>query len=316
MTERRLFHWREGRMPSIKHILCPIDFSGVSTHTVEQAVAVASLYQARISGLHVSPPIALPIPDAPAPEGLLPGTELQHVRARTADYFRAATAAGIGVDVLIDVGDPAGVILDRATRLAADLIVIGTHGTSGFEHLVLGSVTEKVLRRATCPVLTVPPRAKATSQLSFRRLLCAVDFSEWSLEALKLAVSFAQESGATLTLLHVLEWPWHEPPPPAFDDLPIAQADALRSHRQYLEATVLTRLGTLVPEKLAGRITVAPRVSHGKPYVEILRVAAEDKADLIVLGVHGRRAIDILLLGSTTNQLVRQATCPVLTQRR
>jgi nucleotide-binding universal stress UspA family protein len=65
-----------------------------------------------------------------------------------------------------------------------------------------------------------------------------------------------------------------------------------------------------------GRITVAPRVSHGKPYVEILRVAAEDKADLIVLGVHGRRAIDILLLGSTTNQLVRQATCPVLTQRR
>jgi nucleotide-binding universal stress UspA family protein len=90
----------------------------------------------------------------------------------------------------------------------------------------------------------------------------------------------------------------------------------LRSYRQYLEATALTRLGTLVPEKLAGRITVVSRVSHGKPYVGILRVAAEDKADLIVLGVHGRRAIDILLLGSTTNQLVRQATCPVLTQRR
>ena len=301
---------------NIKHILCPIDFSEVSTHTVEQAVAVASLYKARISALHVCTPVILPVPDVPMPESLLPLTELQHVRARTADYFQAATAAGIGVDVLTDVGDPAADILDRAVRLAADLIVIGTHGISGFEHLVLGSVTEKVLRKATCPVLTVPPSAQATSQLPFRRLLCAVDFSEWSLEALKLAVSFAQESGATLTLLHVLEWPWHEPPPPAFDDLPIAQADALRSYRQYLQATALTRLGTLVPEELAGRITVAPRVSHGKPYVEILRVAAEDKADLIVLGVHGRRAIDILLLGSTTNQLVRHATCPVLTQRR
>lgn len=138
-------------MPSIKHILCPIDFSGVSTHTVEQAVAVASLYQARISGLHVCPPIVLPVPDAPAPEGLLPGTELQHVRARTADYFRAATAAGIGVDVLIDVGDPAGDILDRAIRLAADLIVIGTHGTSGFEHLILALSLKKCCGRPLVP---------------------------------------------------------------------------------------------------------------------------------------------------------------------
>ena len=218
-------------------------------------------------------------------------------------------------EVAIDVGPVVRRILERASNVAADLIVVGTHGRGGFARLALGSVAEKVLRKATCPVLTVPPRAQATSQLPFRRLLCAVDFSEWSLEALKLAVSFAQESGATLTLLHVLEWPWHEPPPPAFDDLPIAQADALRSYRQYLEATALTRLWTLVPEKLAGRITVVSRVSHGKPYVEILRVAAEDKADLIVLGVHGRRAIDLLLLGSTTNQLVRHATCPVLTLR-
>ena len=132
---------------NIKHILCPIDFSEVSTHTVEQAVAVASLYKARISALHVSTPVILPLPDVPMPESLLPLTELQNVRAQTADYFQAATAAGIGVDVLIDVGDPAADILDRAVRLAADLIVIGTHGISGFEHLVLGSVTEKCCGR-------------------------------------------------------------------------------------------------------------------------------------------------------------------------
>jgi nucleotide-binding universal stress UspA family protein len=85
------------------------------------------------------------------------------------------------------------------------LIVMGTHGTSGFQHLVLGSVTERVLRKAACPVLTVPPRAHATSRIPFSRLLCAIDFSESSLVALQFALSLAEESDARLTMLHVLE---------------------------------------------------------------------------------------------------------------
>jgi nucleotide-binding universal stress UspA family protein len=303
-------------MPTIQQILCPIDFSETSTRAAEQAVAIAGLYGAYISALHVCMPVMMPVPDEPLPEDPLSGHTAQPARDRLAACFGAAKAAGIRVDVLIDGGDPAGDILDRAVQLAPDLIVMGTHGISGVERLVLGSVTEKVLRKATCPVLTVPPHARATAQAPFRQVLCAVDFSDWSLEALKLATSLAQESGAALTIVHVLEWPWHEPPPPAFDDLPIEQANSLRSYRQYLETTALTRVGTLVPDTLPGRISVAPRVCHGKSYVEILRVAAEDQADLIVLGVHGRRAIDVLLLGSTTNQVVRHATCPVLTLRR
>ena len=110
---------------------------------------------------------------------------------------------------------------------AADLIVMGTHGRGGFQHLVLGSVTERVLRRAVCPVLTVPPRAQSTSRLTFRRLLCAIDFSESSMAALRFALSLAQESEARLTMLHVLEWPWEEPPPPRLEELPVEQAAAL-----------------------------------------------------------------------------------------
>ena len=87
------------------------------------------------------------------------------------------------------------------------LIVIGTHGAGGFEHLVLGSVTEKVLRRATCPVLTVPPRARTTAKLPFKRILCPLDFSESSLAALDFAFSLAQQGDAELTILHVFEWP-------------------------------------------------------------------------------------------------------------
>ena len=302
-------------MPNIKRILCPVDFSDTSAHAVEQAVAVAGWYKARITGLHVYNPIFMPVPGLPPPAERVPQAELQRVHDQTVACFQAATKAGIGVDVVIDIGQPPAEILERAAGLPADIIVMGTHGAGGFERLVLGSVTEKVLRRATCAVLTVPPRARATSKLPFKRLLCAVDFSTPSLVALEFAFSLAQESHAALTVLHVLEWPWQEPPPPAFEELPPAQAAALAEYRRYLEKSVSNRLDALLPDAVHDRSAPAPRISHGKPYVEILRTADEEGADLIVMGVHGRNVPDLMLFGSATNQVVRRATCPVLTLR-
>ena len=200
--------------------------------------------------------------------------------------------------------------------LPADVMVMGTHGASGFQRLLLGSVTEKVLRKATCPVLTVPPRAQVTSRLPFARVLCAVDFSEWSIAAVELASSLAQQSGAALELLHVVEWPWEEPPPPTFAELPREQAAALFEFRRYLTASATRRLESLIPAGTSDRCAMIPRISHGKPYAEILRVAADDHADLIVLGVHSRKLADLAMFGSTTNQIVRRATCPVVTLRR
>ena len=177
-------------------------------------------------------------------------------------------------------------------------------------------MTEQVLRKATCPVLTVPPRAHVTSRLPFARVLCAVDFSEWSIAAVELASSLAQQSGAVLELAHVVEWPWDEPPPPIFADLPREQAVALFEFRRYLTTSATNRLESLVPAGTRDRCAMTTRISHGKPYVEILRVAADDNADLIVLGVHGRKLVDLAMFGSTTNQIVRRAACPVVTLRR
>jgi nucleotide-binding universal stress UspA family protein len=226
-----------------------------------------------------------------------------------------AKKAGVPTDALVDVGQPATDIVSRAASLGADLIVIGTHGMSGFDHVVLGSVAEKVLRRATCPVVTVPPRARATSTLPFRRILCSVDFSEPSVAAVGFALSLAQGSGATVTLLHVLQWPWEEPPAPAFGELPSAQAAALAEYRAYTETSALARLRGLATGASAGQVRIATRLLNGKPYKGILQAAAEDTTDLIVIGVHGRGVADTTLLGSTTNQVVRRATCPVLTIR-
>ena len=180
---------------------------------------------------------------------------------------------------------------------------------------MLGSVTEKVLRKASAAVLTVPPRARATSTLPFARVLCPVDFSDPSLAAFEAALSLAKASSAALTVLHVIEWPWLEPPAPAVSDLPPAQAAALAEFRRYIETSAMMRLEKLI----AGAALTpppTPSVVHGKPYVEVLRVAGQCRADLIVMGVHGRNALDMMLFGSTTNQVVRQATCPVLTLRQ
>jgi nucleotide-binding universal stress UspA family protein len=297
----------------IANILCPTDFSDTSVHAVDLATMIASWYKARIIGLHVVSAAVASAPEFSLPRGSVDELAL---RSALAARFSGASRAGVGVDVFLEVGSPAALILDKAASLAADMIVMGTHGTSGFQHLVLGSVTERVLRRAACPVLTVPPRAQATSRVPFGRLLCAIDFSESSMAALQCALSLAEESDARLTMLHVLDWPWEEPPPPRLEELPMEQAAALGEYRRYREKMALTRLNTLAPDSLRLSHRPVARLSNGKPYAQILHVANEEESDLIVIGVHGRNPFDMMVFGSTTNQVVRRATCPVLTLRR
>ena len=286
----------------ITRILCPTDFSEASAHAVEQAIALARFYKAGITALHVVPPV----------EPSLDVLPVEALREQTAQFFRAAADVDIAVDVVVEVGSAVRHIVDCAGRVSAGLIVMGTHGASGFEHLVLGSVTERVLRKAPCPVLTVPPRQRPGVHLPFTRLLCAVDLSAAEPAEVAFAAALAKESGAHLTLLHVLEWPWHEPPAPDLSALPPEQGVALAAFRRDAEDRARRRLESLVPS----HTSVTREIRSGKPYEQILDVAATEHSDLIVVGVGGRGLIDMALLGSTANHVVRSATCPVLTLRR
>ena len=287
---------------NVKRILCPTDFSETSAHAADLAVAMAGYYKAAISALHVVQTFE-PSLDAGSVDG---------VRQETAAFFGDATKAGLTLDGHVELGSPIQRILDHADSLPADLVVMGTHGSSGFEHLVLGSVTEKVLRKAPCPVLTVPPRARSRSRLPFRHLLCATDFSDASSSAVRFALSLATESDACLTLLHVLEWPWHEPPQPSIEELPPEQGFALAMFRRESEERARRHLEALVP-RIGPRVRVA--VVSGTPYEQVLAAAAAESADLIILGVGRRSALNLALLGSTANHVVRAAVCPVLTLR-
>jgi nucleotide-binding universal stress UspA family protein len=294
-------------MLEIRRILCPVDFSDASRHALDHAVMIAGWYRARIVALHVRHPAFLIEPPILFAEPAVQVDTIDDVETRLQQWVSPVRAAGIDCDVLtVEGANTAARIVQHVATLEADLIVMGTHGRSGFERLLLGSVAERVVRTAPCPVVTVPPPSVVTSKLPFRRLLCGIDFSEPSLAALRFALSIARESKSTLTVMHVIEFP------PDQDRLVNLPFD-LAAFRTAVREDATRRLMELVADGDAEACHVVTELGHGRPYEQLLAAAGEGHADLIVLGVHGRNAFDLALFGSTTTQVIRRATCPVLT---
>ncbi len=299
-------------MLQINRVLCPVDFSEFSRHALDHAVAIARQYDGRVTALYVIPPVVSLIPSAESP--LYPPvvyTEADMTQFRDElDRFVREECEGCPVDTLVTEGSPVAEIVRQSVELKADLVVLGTHGRSGFERLVLGSVTERALRKLACPVLTVPPRAPdavpSTPEL-YKRILCAVDFSPSSMRALAVASSFAKEGDADLLVLHVVE------SMPVFEPVPMGGPGGT-DYEQVARAAAKVRLREVVPADVRASCEVTEVVAGGKPYREILRAAAEQHAEVIVVGAHSGAA-GLLAFGSTLNHVVRESTCPVLTVR-
>jgi nucleotide-binding universal stress UspA family protein len=140
-------------------------------------------------------------------------------------------------------------------------------------------------------------------------MLCPVDFSESSIAALQFAFTIAQESNARLTIQHVFEWP-------SDDQVSAKRSFDLSEFRRQWEAETRQRLEGLISDEVRSWCAPEPKLSYGKPYRQILELAEAEHVDLIVMGVHGRNALDLMLFGSTTNHVVRRASCPVLTWKK
>ena len=297
-------------MVEIQRVLCPIDFSDVSRRALAHAVTLARWYKAKLTLLHVYHVAAL-APMAPeiAPTLLL-GPELRDSLLKELQRFAESSGAGaVPLDFALREGSPGVEIVKRAEDDASDLIVLGTHGRSGIERFVLGSVAESVLHRAKRPVLTVPPHAKNGAPAPvFKRILCGMDFSPCSVHALEYALSLAQEAGACLTLAHVFEMDASTPDTWRTTFQPESVREALIA----MEAERRARLARAIPANMGPGCQVETAMACGPAARELLRLADAGNADLIVLGVQGRNAADLLFFGSTTNKVVRQATCPVL----
>jgi nucleotide-binding universal stress UspA family protein len=307
-------------MIELRRILCPVDFSESSRRALDFAVALARHYGSSITVLHAysTTPVAAYAPGLPVLEPLI---LTEGDRQQLHDALRAFAAEesdlAARVEILVREGMPARVIVDEADPIAADLLVMGTHGRSGFDRLVLGSVTERVLRKARVPVLTVPPHrpdAAPAGPRLFTSILCPIDFSECSLHALDYAASLAQQTGAALTVMHVMSYQLIETP--VIPDRFLADGRLTLSEYCQVQEEDLRRRVTEAAERAAQGRPVTALLAHGQPGPEVLRTAAAQKSDLIVMGVHGRGAVDLMLFGSTTHRVVREAVCPVLTVRQ
>jgi nucleotide-binding universal stress UspA family protein len=299
----------------IERILCPTDFSEFSERALSRAVRLARWFEASITVVHVVPtPLWVVTADAGSPYSV-PGDLLRVQRQEVAEALEGFVAPyrGEGVPIQTQMldGEPSRLIQKTAREWPADLVVMGTHGRGGFEHLLLGSVTEKVLRRATCPVLTVGRAAPPTHDGSlFCRILCALDLTEASAGTLEVGLSLAEENMGRVTLLHVLAGLPGQYGPERYRALP----EVVRIRKELIEEAE-DRLRRSVPEVARDFCSVTERVEEGTPWREVLRVAEQTGAELIVMGAHSRGPVDRAFFGSTVSQVVREARCPVLVVR-
>jgi len=302
-------------MIDISRILCPVDFSDQSRHALAHAAAIAQWYGSTITVLYVHPvvPIAAYAPGAPAfPPYVVTAGDRDKLLASMKQFAEGEVSSGVALAFEVVEGSAVPEIFNRAAAIRSDLIVLGTHGRSGFDRLMLGSVTEKVLRKAACPVLSVPPKVHdgESARPVFKTILSAVDFSDSSLHALQYSMALAQEADARLTVLHVIELPAD-----AHEQLPHL-SPGVREYVNSVESDRGERLRALVPDRVRAYCNVETMITTGKPYREVLRIAGEQGANLIVMGIRGRGAADLLFFGSTAQHVVREATCPVLTLRK
>jgi nucleotide-binding universal stress UspA family protein len=298
--------YAERAMIEINAILCPVDRSEVSRRALIVGAELARWYGARLRVLEVA---AAGLPPAAASPSAVAGLTPALRRAILDELQRfAACADGVATDVVVEEGDVVTRILAEASARATGLIVMGTHGRSGVERLVAGSITEKVLRQAPCPVLTVPPGQGAVppGPGPFKSILCAVDFSQASTHAVQYALSLAQEADARLVVAHVVDWP-------NTAGLSAPLAAAINETRRDYDARRLEQLRAAVPASAREWCRVEEILATGTPGREIVRLANTQAIDLIVMGVHGRSALNLAIFGSTTRQVVHDAHCPVLT---
>ena len=290
-------------MIHFNRILCPIDFSEYSDHALRYAMMLAARYRASVDVLHVMPPIT-----SAAAGGFGGVGRFLIERDLTATVERSRQPDVAVATELLESSHVPETIARRADDLEVDLIVTGSHGRTGLQRLLLGSVVEPLLHRCHQPVLVVPAHldiAVLHEPMTLRRVVCAVDFSPASLAAVTYAMTIAEEAGAKLTLVNVIEP----------EELLLARyPDDPDGERARCEAETerLTKLQALVPWIVRQFCAVESEVVAGRAAREILRVADRQRADLIVLGGHGRNLVDLTMFGSNAHAVITRAQSPVL----
>lgn len=283
----------------ITRILFATDFSTCARHAEAYAAFLAQAYGATVDVVH-----ALEIYGG---VDILTLQDHRETEARLAETVRRLHSAA-RVTSQQRAGIPDVYICETAAADRADLIIMGTHGRTGLEHILLGSIAERVLTMAPCPVLTVrEPKGSGEGRqggsLRFERIAVPIDFSICSLHALEYGIQIAKDFASLLMLLHVLE------PVPYAADLTFAHDAAEHLKR------IISQLTSTAETIRAHGLSVQTVIRGGLPAEAILEFVRSFGCDLVVMGTHGRRGISRLVQGSVAEAVSRRAPCPVLAMK-
>jgi nucleotide-binding universal stress UspA family protein len=281
-----------------ENILVPTDGSDCAQSAIGHAEDLATRYEARVHALCVADSRTLD--NAPKHE------QLKSERAEIAE--RACTElseSGISAERAVRTDVPHQAILKYASEQDVDLIVMGTHGRTGVERYLLGSVTEKVVRLSDVPVLTVKAEGDSEVTYPYSDILVPTDGSEGAESAIGPAVDIARTYDARVHALSVIDTMTM-----GVDARSGVILDALEESAQSAVDTV---------EEQATRASVSavePAIQHGSPYRGIRSYVEEHDIDLVVMGTRGRSGIERYLLGSVAEKTVRTSPVPVMTVRQ
>jgi nucleotide-binding universal stress UspA family protein len=292
---------------NIKRILIPTDFSDTARKALDQAVILAAKFKAELVVLHArvmyqDDPNILPekMKEIEKEEQKIENDLLEHVRERT----HHVNLPKIRHEIIRGYSAPSA-ILGYLNNNEFDLVVIGTHGRSGLEHFLIGSVTEKVVRYARCPVITV--HANMTLKESFNKIVVPFDFSEHSVLALQNALEMAESSKSEVTLFYVVE-----------DDVhPALYAWGMKSIFEIVP-DIKVKAEKKMDEIMAGlsnphNVKIIKKIVEGVPHKVISEFVQKSDTDLLVIATHGLVGLDKFLLGSTTEKIIRCVSIPILT---
>jgi len=279
-------------------ILVPTDGSECAQAAVEYAEDLATRYDARVHALCVADSRTLE--NAPQYDQIK--KEREEVAEKTCNDI---SVSGVAVEQAVRTDIPHKAILRYATEQDIDLIVMGTHGRTGVERYLLGSVTEKVVRLSDVPVLTVKAEDDGEVTYPYTDILVPTDGSEGAEAAIDPAVDVASTYDARLHALSVIDT--------------MAMGVDVRSGAilDALEESAQSAVDTIEEQATQASVSaVETEIVHGSPYRGIRSYVEENDIDLVVMGTHGRTGIERYLLGSVAEKTVRTSPVPVMTVRQ
>lgn len=305
---------------NIKRILVPVDGSEGGQAALDHAIGLLDGHAAELLVTLAIEPIPLRL----GAQVTLPGENVRMLadeqrliaEDRLAQLEGELRERGLAVRTLIGTGAANDVILGAARKHTADMIVMATHARTGIAHALLGSIAEKVIRGAACPVLTVrrKPRRRSRREetaMKIARILVPVDFSRHSLKALAWAIDFAEPFGAAIDLVHVVEPIAYATPADLYAGMATQLGNLLAEQRR----SARQQLDELAAKYAKRGVSLRIHLRDGIAYREIVDAAKQLNADLVVQATHGRTGLSHVLLGSVAERVVRTSECPVLTIR-